>query len=116
MMTCVLMIFLCSFAPGHGLADPPQDVALSYDWKTQTLTAEITHKSTFTGLHYIKRIEVKKNNQPIGKYDYPNQPGKTNFSYNYNVPAVENDLLDVTAFCNIQGQKTVTLKVEAKKN
>jgi len=28
------------------------------------------------------------------------------------VPAKPNDLLEVTAACNVQGQKTATLKVE----
>ncbi len=115
-MIGILMIAVCCFASGKALADTPQDVALSYDPGTQTLTVNITHKSTFTGLHYVKQVEIRKNNQPVSRNEYKSQTGKTTFSYSYNVPANENDLLEVTAACNIQGQKTATLKVESKKN
>jgi len=115
-ITFTLLLALCCIAPSNGWADPPQDISLSYDPATQMLTANITHKSTFTGLHYVKQVEIRKNNQLVSKNEYASQPGKTTFSRNYNIPATENDLLEVNAFCNIQGQKTATLKVERKKN
>jgi len=115
-MIGILTIAVCCFASGKALADPPQDIALSYDPGTQTLTVNITHKSTFTGFHYVKQVEIRKSNQPVSRNEYKSQTGKTTFSYSYNVPANENDLLEVTAACNIQGQKTATLKVESKKN
>lgn len=116
MMLCTLIVALGCLTPFQVRADAPQDIALSYDPGTQTLTANITHKSLFTGLHYVKQVEIRKNNQPIGKNEYKSQPGKTTFSYSYNVPAGENDLLEVIASCNIQGRKTATLKVDTKKN
>lgn len=112
---CFLVIAICLLTSGPVKADPPQDLSLRYDPATQTLSVTITHPSTFTGLHYIKRVEIKKNNQPVGKNDYTSQPGKKTFSYPFNVQAVENDLLEVTVFCNIQGQKAATLKVESQK-
>ena len=98
--------------PRQAAADPPQDLSLRYDMKTQTLSASITHKSTFTGFHYIKQIQIKRNDEPFEIQKYESQPGKTAFVYTYKVPAKPNDLLEATAACNVQCQKTATLKVE----
>jgi len=111
-----LLLGVFAALPQQVLADPPQDLVLSYNVGTQTLAATITHPSTFTGLHYAKLVTIKKNNELISKNEYKSQTGKTSFTYTYQVPAVENDLLEVTAACNIQGSKTTTLKVEAQKN
>ncbi len=112
----ILLLTVCLSAPRPVLGNPPQELVLSYDIQSQTLTATITHPSTFTGLHYINQVIVKKNNELISKNEYKSQTGKTSFSYTYPVAAAENDLLEVTASCNVQGSKTVILKVETKKN
>jgi hypothetical protein len=101
--------------PQYAHADAPQDMALSYNMQTQTLTVTITHKSFFTGFHYVKQVEIKKNSEPAEKNDYESQPGKTSFTYVYKIPAAVSDILEVTAICNIQGKKTATLKVDAEK-
>ncbi len=98
--------------PQQAAADPPQDLSLNYDMKTQTLSVSITHKSTFTGFHYIKQVQIKRNDELFETRKYDSQTGKTTFVYTYKVPAKPNDLLEVTAICNVQGQKTATLKVE----
>jgi hypothetical protein len=98
--------------PQQTFADPPQDLSLRYDMKAQTLSVSITHKSTFTGFHYIKQVQIKRNDEPFETQKYDSQTGKTTFVYTYKVPAKPNDLLEVTAICNVQGQKTATLKVE----
>ena len=113
---CLLLYFLW-FAtglvlPAQVFADPPQDVVLSYNLQTQTLTVTITHNSLFTGMHYVKQIEIKKNNEPVSKNDYKSQPDGTTFVYTYNIPAAENSVFDVTASCNIFGKKTATLTVK----
>jgi desulfoferrodoxin (superoxide reductase-like protein) len=112
----ILLLTVCLFAPQQAMAHPPEDLVLSYDVPGQTLTVTITHPSTFTGLHYIKQVTVKKNNEPSVKNDYKSQVGKTSVTYTYPIPAADNDVLEVTATCNIQGSKTATLKVEPKKN
>lgn len=111
-----LVLTACLLTPHQALANPPEALVLSYDMPGQTLSVTITHPSAFTGLHYINQVAVKKNNEPIGKNEYKSQAGKTSFTYTYPIPAMENDVLDVTASCNIQGSKTATLKVEPKKN
>ncbi len=116
LLICALLSAITFLAPGRVWADPPQNVALSYDPGARTLTVVVTHKSIFTGLHYVKQIEIKKNGQTVIKNDYSSQPGKTTFTYTYSVPAAENDVLEAVAVCNLQGQASGTLRVEPKKN
>jgi len=116
LVICALLSAITFLAPGRVWADPPQNVVLSYDPGARTLTVVVTHKSMFTGLHYVKQIEIKKNNQTVSKNNYTSQPGKTTFTYTFSVPAAENDTLEAVAACNLQGQASGTLKVEPKKN
>jgi len=115
-LICLFLSAACFSEPQWAFADAPQDVALNYDMQTQMLTATITHKSFFTGTHYIKQVDFRKNNEPVVKNDYLSQPGKKTFAYTYKIPAAANDILEVTAICNIQGKKTVTLKAGEQKN
>ncbi|HPE07298.1 MAG TPA: hypothetical protein P5347_05800 [Smithellaceae bacterium] len=43
------------------------------------------------------------------------EASKITFVYTYKVPAAANDVLEVTAACNLQGKKTATLKVAQEK-
>ncbi|MDD4357246.1 MAG: hypothetical protein PHN98_08340 [Smithellaceae bacterium] len=125
MKKCLLgLLYVCvCFLLGVGLitpqyvtADPPQNLTLTYNLQTQTLTVTITHPSTFTGFHYINQVKINKNNVLVEKNDYKSQTGKKSFVYTYNIPAAPNDILEVTANCNIQGSKTATLKVVKDEN
>lgn len=113
---CAWLLAACLFLSPYAYADPPQDVVLSYNIQAQTLTVTITHPSSFTGLHYIKQVKIMKNNEWTEKNDYKSQASKTTFVYTYGVPATANDLLEVTATCNLLGKKTATLKVEQQIN
>lgn len=112
MLISVLLFSAFLLLPQSVYADPPQNITLNYNLKTQTLTVTLTHKSFFPSVHYIKQIEIKKNGELIGKNDYTAQTGKTTFAYTYNIPAAVNDVFEITASCNVQGRKTATLKVQ----
>ena len=105
----VLMIFC--FSPRVSYADAPQDVTLEYDSGAQTLAVTITHKSSFTGFHHIKTVEIKKNGAVINTTNYDAQPAKSPFIYTYKVAAAEGDKLDVTSTCNLSGSKTAIITV-----
>ncbi|MFO7570014.1 MAG: hypothetical protein R6W75_09470 [Smithellaceae bacterium] len=100
-------------SPGLIYADSPQDVVLSYNMETQVLTVSVTHKTTFTGLHYVKQIDIKKNGTTVGTYPFKSQPEKKTFTSTYEVPAGTGDVLEVNAICNLQGNKTATLTLTA---
>jgi hypothetical protein len=106
----VFLMFYCVYPP-LAYANPPQDVKLGYDSNSQTLTVTITHKSSFTGFHYVKFVEIKKNGIAVSASTYDSQPDPVTFAYNYKISAAKGDTLEVTATCNISGSKTATLAV-----
>ena len=103
---CVILSY-----PQNSYATPPQDVKVSYDANSQTLTVTITHKTLSKSLHYIKYVDIKKNGTLVSNNKYDNQPDPEMFTYTYNLAAVEGDKLEITASCNIFGSKTTTLVV-----
>ncbi len=107
----IFSMFNC-VCPQMAYADPPQDVKLGYDSNSQTLTVTITHKSSFTGFHYVKSVEIKKNGIGVITNTYDSQPDPATFAYNYKVSAAKGDTLEVTATCSLSGNKTATLDVE----
>lgn len=111
--TGILILFaVCFMYPQTSLANPPQDVKLSYDSQSQMLTIAITHKSSFPSFHYIKNVEVKKNGTVVSANQYENQPGQATFTYSYKVPAVAGEMLEAKASCSLYGSKTTNLTVE----
>ena len=104
----VLMV-LCLYTQAS-YANAPQDVKLEYSALTQNLAVTITHNSSSSGFHYIKYVEIKKNSVVLSTEKYDSQPAGT-FTYNYKVPAMAGDKLEVTATCNFFGSKTATITV-----
>ena len=103
-----LIIFCIS--PQISYANAPQDVKLEYNASTQNLAVTITHNSAASGFHYIKNVEIKKNSVVLSTGKYDSQSAGT-FTYNYKVPAMAGDKLEVTATCNIFGSKTAAVTV-----
>lgn len=102
----VLIVFpaLCLLVQA-GLTSPPEDITLRYNKSTQALLVTITHKSMLKGSHFIKYVEVRKNNNVVSIETYGSQPAGT-FTYSYRVPAIEDDLITVTATCSRGDTKT----------
>ena len=109
-MVLVFLMFYC-VCPPLTYADPPQDVKLTYDSHSQTLTVTITHKSSFTGYHYIKSVEIKKNGIAVSTNTYDSQPDPETFTYKYKVSAAKGDTLEANAACSLFGSKTSILVV-----
>jgi hypothetical protein len=113
---CIFSVFLfvsmvfCLY-PQVSYADAPKDVTLEYDSSAQTLAVTIAHKSSFTGFHHIKTVEIKKNSAVISTTNYDTQPAESPFTYTYKVAAAEGDKLEVTATCSLSGSKTATITV-----
>ncbi len=101
--------FVALSCPAPAQADPPQEVTLSHDAATQTLSVTVTHKTLFSGLHYVKQIEIKKNGKTVGSYDFKSQLDKKTFTQSWPIDAKAGDTLEVTARCNLQGSKTATM-------
>lgn len=110
------LFFLIALCPLTAYAHAPGEVKLVYDMTAQKLEVTVTHDTFFPGFHYIQKIEIKKNGLSAGDYKYESQPTKSAFRYTYDVPAVQGDILEVTATCNISGSKTVKLTVGKQEN
>jgi desulfoferrodoxin (superoxide reductase-like protein) len=104
-------IALLTVCPITAYAHAPKEVTLIYNEASKTLEVTIVHESASPTWHYIKKVEITKNGTSIGVNDYKSQPDKTKFVYSYKEQAVQNDVLEVTATCNIHGSKTVKLTV-----
>ena len=102
---------LLTLSPITAYANPPKDVTLVYNSASQTLEVTIVHESASPSWHYIKKVEITVNGKSISVNDYKSQPDKTKYVYSYKVQAVQNDVLEVTATCNIYGSKAVKLTV-----
>ena len=112
----VIFTLFCLLSPGLTYADPPQDVTLTYNSETQSLTVTVTHKTTFAGFHYVKQLEIRKNGEAVKTSNFKSQPDKPAFTQTYAIPAIPGDKFEVNAICNLQGNKTATLLVSETQN
>jgi desulfoferrodoxin (superoxide reductase-like protein) len=111
-----LALTILSFSPQISYADAPKDVTIKYDSASQNLAVTITHKSLFPGMHHIKTVEIKKNNNIVSTTNYDTQPKDVPFTYTYKVETAKGDKLEATATCNISGSKTASLTISAAVN
>ena len=112
-LVSLVMVFaafsLLAFFPTPADANPPKQVLAVYDSTTKTLTVTITHPSAFAS-HYIKKVEIKKNETVVTTQEYTSQPSAT-FTYSYPVEAADGDILEVKAMCSWFGSKSVKVTV-----
>ena len=107
----VLMLLTTAFFSSYALAHPPQDMVLQYDIETEILSVKITHNTPAQNIHYINKIEIRRNDQIVVTELYESQPTTSEFTYNFDVQAEVGDELAVTAYCNIQGSITRSIIV-----
>ena len=108
----IIMLVATTFFGFQTIAHPPTDMSLDYDIDTDSLIITITHETPAPDLHYINRIDIRKNDVLLVTQDYSNQPTNDIFSYTFNPDASIGDVIMVTAYCNIQGSITRTLTIE----
>ena len=107
----VMMLLITPFFGYQVMAHPPVDMSLDYDIDTDSLIVTITHETPAPDLHYVNKIDIKKNDVLLISQDYTSQPTNDIFSYTFNPDASIDDILMVTAYCNIQGSITRELTV-----
>lgn len=107
----ILLLLTFTVLPEPTLAHPPADMELEYDFDEQTLFVSITHSVPNPESHYVKKIEIKKNGDLYLTEEYTNQPTTSAFTYNYDVHAVDGDVLEATAYCNLYGSITEQIAV-----
>ncbi len=108
-ISLILSIFIIT--PVAVYAHAPQDVSLSFNKESQTLTVKITHKTPSPGSHYINKVEIKKNGTVVSTNEYKSQPSKDKYEYSYKIQASGGDRIEVKASCNFFGSKTADLSI-----
>ncbi len=101
MITMMISTFIFFTTPVEVSAHPPEDITLSYDYPSQILSVNITHHNLAVPQHYIQSIEVFKNNISVIMETYTSQPDNRQWEVDFDVPAVDGDLLKVEAICSI---------------
>ncbi|MRR16825.1 MAG: hypothetical protein EG826_10260 [Deltaproteobacteria bacterium] len=101
-----LMALIACLSPRAGSATPPESIGLKYTLATQTLSVTVTHDTMLKGSHHIKYIEIKKNGAVVSINTYTEQPTGKTFTYQYTIPAIEEDTFQVKATCNMWGNKS----------
>jgi len=102
----LLMLVVSASFSCYAFAHPPQDMVLEYEIETEILSVTITHITPAQNIHYVNKIEIKRNDELIITELYDSQPTTSEFTYNFDVQAVVGDELTVIAYCNIQGSIT----------
>jgi len=103
-----LAFSLCSpTAQAHG----PKDVTLTYDSDSRTLTVTISHTVSNPRKHYVKKVTITQNGNPVATHEYTSQPEVSPFIYTYPVEAKTGDVLKIKANCNYFGSETGKLTV-----
>jgi hypothetical protein len=82
-------------------------MTVSYNLETQDLRVTISHQVSDPEIHYISKVEIKKNDVVYNTSIYVDQSDANSFSYTYKINATVGDTIEVTASCNQGGSKTV---------
>ena len=94
-------------------AHPPVKIDLTFAPATETLTAVISHPVSNPEVHYIEKVEIKKNNQVIAKQEYAKQDNHQTQIASIQIPdAKKGDVLTLQAFCSISGSLKKKLAVQ----
>jgi hypothetical protein len=93
------------------MAHPPIDMQLHYDLDQGLLSVTIVHETPAPTVHYVNRVVVKLNDEPILDETYTSQPTNSEFTYEYAFAAEAGDIIEVTAYCIIQGSITRSITV-----
>jgi len=100
------LLMLLLICPLSAAANRPSAVQISYLEKEQSLQVTITHNSFMPNSHYIKQVEVKKNDEKPLIFEYTSQPDKTKFAYVYKLPLKEGDRVEVKVVCSLPSSCT----------
>lgn len=110
---CLLLSFLAIFlCPPVAQAHGPKDVTLTYDSDSRTLSVTVTHAVSNPQKHYVKKVTITKNGEPVATHEYTSQPESSSFTYTYPMEAKEGDTLKVKASCNYFGSETEEITVD----
>jgi hypothetical protein len=105
LVAIILLNCMPDMAKGHAA----QEIQLQYDYDSQLLSATFTHGGG-PG-HYIETVIVYRNDVKVLEETYTDQPENRVFTYEYEVAAVDNDILKVWCECSLGGTNDAEITV-----
>ena len=105
------LVTLQSIASAHS----PSTLTATYNLDIQELRITISHQVQDPIIHYIFKVQIKKNGADYNTSVYSSQPDPNSFLYTYKVNATAGDTIEVTASC-IQGGTKTTQYIIAQDN
>lgn len=111
----ILALICLAVLSGHALANPPSDVAVTYDQNAGDLVVTIAHLVDNPATHYVKQVTVRKDDTVLVDTSYTSQPDRTSFTYRYNLPQLKGSSgeIQVNVQCNQFGSRAGTLTMSA---
>lgn len=106
------LLISCIFVSQAG-AHSPASVDLSYDQEGQVLKVKIKHITQAIRKHYIRKIEVRKNDEEHDVYLFHWQKDNSLIEEEFKIKAEVGDVLNVKVTCKKGGSKMASLTVEA---
>ena len=99
-------IFLVIMVLGTLWAHPASELQANYNPQTQTLTLEFEHKVRSADSHFIDKIEIEQNGEPIITQHTELQQSKDGGNYFYKIIGLEaGEEIKITINCNKFGKK-----------
>jgi hypothetical protein len=107
----VIGILVVTLLSGHAIAHTPSGVEVSYDEQAGDLGVAITHQVDDSTTHYVKQVTVRQGTTVLVSQSYTSQPGKSAFTYRYNLPQLKEKSGEITVDveCNVFGTRTGTI-------
>lgn len=99
LISALLLVGLADLGAAHA----PSSMSLDYNFNQQILSVTLTHTSPTTTNHYVETVVVYRNDVEVLEETYTSQPDTRTFTYEYEVTAVDGDILKVYSECNIGG-------------
>ncbi|MBU0468421.1 MAG: hypothetical protein KKD07_03225 [Candidatus Omnitrophica bacterium] len=108
----IVLTLLLMFFAANSFAHAPASVDLSYDQEKQVLKVKIQHVTQAVRKHYIRSIEVRKNDSEDDVYYFHYQKDNKLIEQDISIEAVAGDFFNVKVSCKQGGSTMASLVVE----
>lgn len=89
----------------NAFAHPPSDIKITFDTKTQTVTASIAHAVSNPLTHYINKVDIGLNGTEIKTIPFKQQYNRSTQDFTEVIfEAKAGDTISVEAYCNLSGK------------
>lgn len=109
----MIVAILVFFASQTAFAHPPSNIGITSDPSSQTISVIVYHDVANPKTHYIKEIDIAVNGKRVIEDKFTMQSENNSQQATYELPDLKNgDKVTAEAFCNVSGQKSVSMTVK----